>query len=493
MIRGVLSPEARSEEASPEDGSREDSSVPALKPKEPEERRNPILREDRHLTPSTERRPSTEMAPPSTHHQGVRRAAPRGGAAHQHQKEGDSSSLAPSPRAPAFVPSRKNIISFTLNSLREARQERKVMETLLDTITPKFWKSKQVKNSCLPLAIPEDPLDSKSMNELKQSQLSEDEAWERFFADSSSMREKATQLSETLYGLFGDTKGQDGNLSDEDKIFLKEFPKKKMELEERIQDLHAIADQVDKTHKKCIITNVVAGSTSIISSIVTIMGLALAPVTAGGSLILSASGFGLGALAAITSLSSSVIERVGNLTAKERVSNHKGTKGQVAMVVLCKEAPQVVSVAQRCVSLGNQVLEEINKNIRAFRLAKANTCLTTSAKTLMTTGSLSTRSARKVEKAFGGTALAMTKGSRMMSAMTTGAFVLVDMITVIHDLNHLLEGAKAEMAGELREQAQELEGKLEELSQAYHSLLDIVISNSDGEGKAVDGGTGPTQ
>ncbi|XP_068938147.1 apolipoprotein L6-like isoform X2 [Petaurus breviceps papuanus] len=363
------------------------------------------------------------------------------------------------------------------------------MEGLLNTITLKFWKCKQENHNLSPVTS-EDLPDSKSMKELMQNELFEDKAWERFFADSASKREEANVLYETFCGLYGDTLPddtieQDDGLSAEDKIFLKEFPGKKMELEARIQSLHAVADQVDKTHKKCIITNVVASSTSALSGFMSILGLALAPVTAGGSLVLSASGIGLGAVAAITSLSSSVIEQASNSAARERVSNHKGTKGQAAVAVMWKEAPQLISVAQKCVSMGNQVMEEIRKNIRAFRLAKANPRLTTTAKNFMTNGYLSTWNARKVEKAFGGTTLAMTKSSRMMSAISAGALSVVDIITFIHDLNHLLEGAKAEMAEELREQAQEVERELGKLSQAYKNLLDIITLQGNRAGKAV--------
>ncbi|XP_072511984.1 apolipoprotein L6-like isoform X2 [Notamacropus eugenii] len=398
---------------------------------------------------------------------------------------------------PTF-PKTSGEISFLSSSTHLVKLHRKkIMEHLLDTITQKFWKCKQEIN-CLLSAIHEDMPDSKSMKELSQNELSEDEAWERFFADSISKRAEANALYETLCGLhgdklFGDIILQDDSLSAEDKIFLKEFPEKKTELEERIQGLHAAADQIDRTHKKCAITNVIAGSASVLSGVMSILGLALVPITAGGSLILSASGIGLGAVASMTSLSSSVIERARNSAARERVSNYKGTRGQAAVAVLCREAPHVVSVAQKCVSMGNQVMEEIKKNIHAFRLAKANPCLTRTAKNFMTTGNLSTQSAQKVEKAFGGTALAMTKGSRMVSAISAGALVLVDMITFIHDLHHLLEGAKAEMAEELREQAQEMERKLEELSQAYNSLLDIITLQSNREGEAVDDMVGSTQ
>ncbi|KAM8978751.1 apolipoprotein L6 [Sarcophilus harrisii] len=374
-----------------------------------------------------------------------------------------------------------------------------MMERFLQAIIPKFWKCKQ-ENNYFPSATPEDPADSRSLRELSLKENAEDEALEKFLVNPASEREEALELREALYGLYrdklsdSDTDLQGDGLSLEDiVIFLKEFPDRKMKLEERIQGLHAVADQIEKTHKKCAITNVVAGSTSIVSGVMTILGLALAPVTVGGSLILSASGIGLGALATVTSLSSNVIEHASNLAARERVSNHEGTKARVAVEVLCKEAPHLLSAAQKCVTVGNQVMEEINKNIRAFRLAKANPRLTANAKKFMGAGYLSTWRSQKVEKAFSGTALAMTKGSRVMSAMTAGALVLVDMITFMHDLSHLLKGAEAEMAGELREQAQELENKLKELSQAYNNLLDIITTHSQGEGEAGDDTAGSAQ
>ncbi|XP_074125755.1 apolipoprotein L6-like [Sminthopsis crassicaudata] len=403
-----------------------------------------------------------------------------------------------------------------------------MMDRFLDTIIPKFWKCKQ-ENNYLPPATPEDLLDSQSVGEPSLKESSEDEALERFFANPASARlgpvteeiktgssetessvlslvllclqalgripiserllsgsevprsgEETLELHKALCGLYGDKLSDDADQKDDSLslediiIFLKEFPDKKMKLEERIQGLHAVADQVEKTHKKCAITNVVAGSTSVISGVMTILGLALAPVTVGGSLILSASGIGLGALATVTSLSSNVIEHASNLAARERCEQPRGDQGTGGRG-------------------GPVVVDEINRNIRAFRLAKANPRLTTNAKKFMAAGYLPSWRSQKVEKAFSGTALAMTKGSRVMSAMTAGALILVDMITFMHDLNHLLKGAEAEMAGELREQAQELENKLKEFSQAYNNLLGIITSHSRGEGEAGDDAAGSAQ
>ncbi|XDA74823.1 hypothetical protein R6Z07F_005051 [Ovis aries] len=82
--------------------------------------------------------------------------------------------------------------------------------------------------------------------------------------------------------------------------FLKKFPRVKRQLEEFIGKLHELADKVEKVHKGCTISNVMAHSTGAVSSILTIVGLALAPVTMGASVVLLGTGIGLGAAAAVT-------------------------------------------------------------------------------------------------------------------------------------------------------------------------------------------------
>ncbi|XP_036032504.1 apolipoprotein L3-like [Onychomys torridus] len=99
--------------------------------------------------------------------------------------------------------------------------------------------------------------------------------------------------------------GDDSKLQNdpqEKKKFLEVYPQVKLELEQQIRKLHTLADKIDKVHRDCTITQVVASSTGAVSGVLTILGLALAPVTAGVSLGLSATGLGLGAAAAVTSV-----------------------------------------------------------------------------------------------------------------------------------------------------------------------------------------------
>ncbi|XP_028634685.1 apolipoprotein L2-like [Grammomys surdaster] len=271
----------------------------------------------------------------------------------------------------------------------------------------------------------------------------------------------------------------DADAEDEEKIqsdlwhkqrFLDVYPRVKLELEERIRKLHALADKVDKVHRDCTISQVVASSTAAVSGVLTILGLTLAPVTAGVSLALSATGLGLGTAAAVTSVSTSIVEKVSVVSAEAEASKlvptNKDTVKEIKDI-LDQGGPRLVSLSKN--SFKN--LENIKKNIQAIKLAKANPHLAINAKRLMTTGMISAGKTKQVQKAFGGTALAMRKGARITGAATAGIFFLLDVIKLVEDSKHLHEGAKSESAAELRQQAWDFEQKLQELKQVHDTLM----------------------
>ncbi|XP_012880263.1 PREDICTED: apolipoprotein L2-like [Dipodomys ordii] len=315
--------------------------------------------------------------------------------------------------------------------------------------------------------------DTVSREEL-QLLLMDDDAWEAVVTKAKLSREEADELRATLKMLTEDVEEEDElqDLQDR-KRFLDEFPRVKEELEERIKKLRALADKVDKVHRDCTISHVVAGSTGVVSGVLTILGLALAPVTAGVSLVLSATGMGLGTAATVTSVATSLVDTSTKRSAEAEASSLLSTKMDMEKVsndVLAEVKPRVISITKKCF----QDLPRLQKNIEAIRLAKANPRLAASAKRLMTAGTISARNTRKVQKAFGGTALAMTKGARIMGAATAGIFLLMDVVNLVNESTHLHLGAKTESAEELRRQALELEKKLEELMQVHESLLSDV-------------------
>ncbi|XP_057598455.1 apolipoprotein L2-like [Hippopotamus amphibius kiboko] len=303
--------------------------------------------------------------------------------------------------------------------------------------------------------------------------LTEDKAWESFVAKADLSREDADALREHLNKLKTDLAVGDEDTPQQDQLdrirFLEAFPRVKRELEEQIGKLQALADNIDKVHRDCTISNVAATSAGAVSGVLTILGLALAPVTAGISLAVSATGLGLGAAAAVTSVSTSIVERVRISSAETEASRLMSSgvnKEEVFVGLLSKSTPQVVSSTRKLI----QAVEDIGKNVRGVKVVSANPRLAAHAKRFTTTGHISVRRGKQVQKVFGGTALAMTKKARIMGAASAGVFLLMDVVSLVKDAMHLQEGAKTESAERLRQQAQELERKLEELTRIYESL-----------------------
>ncbi|XP_028727103.1 apolipoprotein L3-like [Peromyscus leucopus] len=343
--------------------------------------------------------------------------------------------------------------------------------------------------------------------EALQHLLTEEEAWKQLVEEADLSREEEVSLREALGEIIANPDGEDEDelqndlqekkgrkktddrcealgknientdVEDEDNLqndlqdkkrFLEVYPQVKLELEQQIEKLRALADKIDKVHRDCTITQVVAGSTGAVSGVLTILGLTLAPMTAGLSLGLSATGLGLGAAAAVTSVSTTIVEKVSTASVEAEASQLVPTSkdpGKVIKEILEESTPRLLSVSKNI-----QNLEVIKKNIDAIRLAKTNSRLASNAKRLMTTGRESARNTRQVQKAFGGTALAMSKGARIMGAATAGLFLVLDVVILVQDSKHLYEGAKSESAAELRQQAQDLEQKLQELIRVHDSL-----------------------
>ncbi|XP_021039690.1 apolipoprotein L3-like [Mus caroli] len=353
-------------------------------------------------------------------------------------------------------------------------------------------------------------LDRKSL-EVLQLLLTEEETWKQFVAEVDLSREEEAALRVSLAEIFADPDGEDEDelqndlqdnnqrkkedvlsealsetipdtdVEDEEEIqndpchkerFLDAYPRVKLELEDHIRKLHDLADKVDKVHRDYTISQMVATSSSAVSGVLNILGLALAPVTAGVSLALSATGLGLGAAAAVTSAYTSILENISVVSAEAKASklvptNKDTMKGMKEVLNQSGLSLRRLSVSTNTI----QSIQGIQKCINAIQLAKANTRLANDAKRLMTTGKTSTQTTKQVKEAFRGTTLAMTKDPRIMGAANTGFFLLLAVISLVEGSKHSHEGAKSQTAAELQQQAWDLEQKLQELKEDHDSLI----------------------
>uniref|UniRef100_A0A8C2M8J2 Apolipoprotein L 8 n=1 Tax=Cricetulus griseus TaxID=10029 RepID=A0A8C2M8J2_CRIGR len=295
--------------------------------------------------------------------------------------------------------------------------------------------------------------------------LTEDGAWKAFVAEAELSRADADTLRDALNALTENMAEEDKDRFQRDlqdmESFVNMFPQVQLELEGHIKKLQILADKVDKVHRDCTISKVVASSTSTVSGVLTLLGLTLVPVTAGASLVLLATGMGLGAAAAVTSVSTGIVDYTSESSAKMRASHLVATSmvkvKKVAEAVVHSE-PQVYELSENCC----RVLRCLQQNIYVIKLTKANPALASRG--------ISAQRDNQVKKAYRGTALAMSRRDWVMNVATTGVSLTGDVIGLVKESKRLHKGAKVKSAEELRKQAQELEEKLKVLIQIHDSL-----------------------
>ncbi|XP_042323776.1 apolipoprotein L3-like isoform X3 [Sceloporus undulatus] len=273
--------------------------------------------------------------------------------------------------------------------------------------------------------------------------------------------------------------------------FLKGFPAQREEIKKCICNIREVADKIEKIHKDCTIATITASSAGATSGILTIIGLALAPVTAGASLILTGTGIGLGAAAATTGISASMCEHFMN--SKESKKADELMKTCEEILSKCREnlkvmmnldkvdfnfgfpsnidaneasAQHFLSSAIHPVSNLPHTVKRITENVKALEANPVLRALTTRAVSTSGTGF------KKREKTLVGDALAISNGGRVAGITFAVAALLLSVYKIAQDAIHLTEGAKAEMAAEIREKACNLEEILKDLNELYDELKD---------------------
>ncbi|KAL6031936.1 hypothetical protein STEG23_004786 [Scotinomys teguina] len=312
--------------------------------------------------------------------------------------------------------------------------------------------------------------DSTSRKDL-QLLLAKDEAWKALVAEAELSRDEEAALSKALKLLLElpaleDKEQLQRELQDR-KRFREDFPDLKRKLEAIIRKLRALADHLDQVHRGCTISNVVTNSTSTVSGVLGILGLALAPVTAGGSLLLSATGLGLGTVATVTGAVTVVVEETSNWSDEAEAKRLMSETMDImkTVLVLGKIAFKISKSSYGVY----KNLKTLGQHIRAIRAVRANPHLVADAKLLMT-GGIRAQRASQVQNVFEGTALAMTKKARIRGVAVSGAFLALDVYFLVKDSMHLYDGAKSDLAEKLRALAQELEEKLREFDKIHKTL-----------------------
>ena len=263
------------------------------------------------------------------------------------------------------------------------------------------------------------------------------------------------------------------------RVFNKLFTERAESLWQHVLDLNAIADNLDRFNKKTKIAQITGGSTSALGGVATIAGLALAPVTFGTSLIITAVGLGVATAGGLTSAGAGISNQVNNSLDRKKVEK------------IVEDYQEKMADINKCMTFIKQGIE----NLRKFDLLKMRKhaynrdfpALNNIDEDGAMLGKAILINANEIMRVVqianvaGSTAARAVQIASMATGVLTGLFVGMDIYFVAKDSKELKKGAKSEFAAKIREVAVQLHEGLVELNGIRDELQ---ATNSPEEGEA---------
>ncbi|XP_035994460.1 muscle M-line assembly protein unc-89 isoform X11 [Fundulus heteroclitus] len=253
------------------------------------------------------------------------------------------------------------------------------------------------------------------------------------------------------------------------RVFNKLFSERAESLWQHVIDLNAIADGLDKFTKKTKIAQITGGSTSAIGGVATITGLALAPVTMGTSLIVTAVGLGVATAGGLTSAGAGISNQVNNSMDRKKVEK------------IVEDYQDKIADLNKCLKFIKQGIE----NLRRFDLLKMKKSAYNQDFPALTSqfyedGAMAGKAILinaneimrvvQIANVAGSTAARAVQIASMATGVLTGLFVAMDIYFVAKDSKELKKGAKSDFAAKIREVATQLHDGLVELNTIREEL-----------------------
>ncbi|XP_068089381.1 apolipoprotein L3-like [Hyperolius riggenbachi] len=216
----------------------------------------------------------------------------------------------------------------------------------------------------------------------------------------------------------------------------------KKAISECVIELYSIAEDIDKFHKRATITNVVGSTFGIAGGILSIIGLALIPVTLGVSLILSGVGIGVATAGGVTGASASIADTV-NMKKKCKEASKKGEEINDKITKLQEHTEKMIETIKAL-----QTKRSGQEAVNAARIGARGVFVGVEISRLVQLGRIAAQGAEIAAQA--------ARAIRAVSGVFTALFVIIDVAFIIKSGKELHEGAKTNQAQQIREQADSL-------------------------------------
>ncbi|KAK9538532.1 hypothetical protein VZT92_003695 [Zoarces viviparus] len=267
------------------------------------------------------------------------------------------------------------------------------------------------------------------------------------------------------------------------RVFNKLFSERAESLWQHVIDLNGIADALDKFSKNTKIAQITGGSTSAIGGVATIAGLALAPVTMGVSLIVTAVGLGVATAGGLTSAGAGISNQVNNSMDRKKVEK------------IVQDYQEKMVDLNKCLKFIKQGIENLKKfDVMKMKKHAYNRDFPVLSSSFYEDGAMAGKailiSANEIMRVVqianvaGSTAARAVQIASMATGVLTGLFVGLDIYFVAKDSKELKKGAKSEFAAKIREVATQLHDGLVELNGIREELQATSPETEGGNGPA---------
>ncbi|XP_060940203.1 apolipoprotein L1 [Limanda limanda] len=253
------------------------------------------------------------------------------------------------------------------------------------------------------------------------------------------------------------------------RVFNKLFSERAESLWMHVISLNTLADGLDKFNKRTKIAQITGGSTSAIGGIATIAGLALAPVTFGTSLIVTAVGLGVATAGGLTSAGAGISNQVNNSMDRKKVEK------------IVQDYQEKMLDLNKCLKFIKQGIEELRKfDLIKMKKHAYNRDFPVLSSSFYEDGAMAGKAILinaneimrvvQIANVAGSTAARAVQIASMATGVLTGLFVGMDIYFVAKDSKELKKGAKSEFAAKIREVATQLHDGLVELNSIREEL-----------------------
>lgn len=288
--------------------------------------------------------------------------------------------------------------------------------------------------------------------------------------------------------------------------FIDEYSKRHARMQQFFSDLEQEAIQLDNMKRGASISTVVGSSVGVAGGVLSIVGLALAPVTAGVSLILTLTGVGLGVTSGVNSLVTGITEvAVNSLRGKsannifmkfmedmqefmqllEKVAESNIPAHELRGLSKKEIALEVVKVGGRVSAIGKGIDSIVDgasavKVLQSEEVAARAVGVIRQAKTARNIPNMAA-DLPDIGQLAKGTPLALSKAARSGFIALNAFFIGLDVFFIFKEGMSLAKGRKNELAQLIRSRADLWRSELNSWKSIYDSLCKEIGKLSESE------------